>query len=61
MKTLLINLFGAYNPVTYTNSEGLDVVADGLAGVDWPYVLGIVLFAIVLYSALRLLGVIIKQ
>lgn len=72
MKNLLVELFGAYTPVTYTEyiyyiaADGSvvqdfnEVVASGLAGVDWPWVMGVFLFAIVLYSLFRLLGVFFK-
>ena len=72
MKDLIISLFGEYQPVTYlqyftyTTAEGevlLDwneVVAHGLAGVDWPWIAGVFLFGIVLYSFFRLLGVLFK-
>lgn len=72
MKDMIYGLFGSYEPVTYleffqtTAEDGsvawdsYEVVASGLAGVDWPWVMGVVLFAIVLYSFFRLLGVILK-
>lgn len=72
MKSMIVDLFGRYTPVTYqqfysvTTAEGTviqgydDVVAAGLAGVDWPWVMGVLLFAIVLYSLFRLLGVFFK-
>lgn len=69
---MIVNLFGSYDPVTYTEyfyytapdgsvlSDYNEVVAAGLAGVDWPWVAGVFLFAIVLYSLFRLLGVFFK-
>lgn len=72
MRSMLINLFGRYTPVTYQEwfyyvaADGTvlqdynDVVAPGLAGVDWPWVMGVLLFAIVLYSLFRILGVFFK-
>ena len=68
MKDLILTIFGAYEPVTTTASyvvpgaEGstlaeVQVIASGLAGVDWPWVAGVILFGIVLYSFLRLVGV----
>lgn len=72
MKSLIIRLFGSYTPVTYseyfyyTAADGSilgdynEVVASGLAGVDWPWLAGVFLFAIVLYSFFRLLGVLLK-
>lgn len=72
MKDLIVSLFGRYEPVmsqefivmtdpelgTYTQT--IDVVANGFAGVDWPWVMGVLLFAIVLWSLFRLLGVFFK-
>lgn len=71
MKELIISIFGSYEPVTTTAAyvvpgiagtegstlEEVQVVASGLAGVDWPWVAGVLLFGIVLYSFLRLVGV----
>lgn len=44
MKILLYELFGEYTPVLGPDNLPLD----GLAGVDWPYVLGVLLFALCL-------------
>lgn len=71
MKELVIGIFGAYEPVmsqavapatvdgviTY---DVIDVVASGAAGVDWAWVMGVLLFALVLYSVFRILGVFFK-
>ena len=53
MKELIVSIFGVYEPVATT----VQVVASGLAGVDWPWVAGVLLFGIVLYSFFRLVGV----
>lgn len=65
MRDVIINLFGEYTPVMTDifNEAGEyvgSVVASGMAGVDWAYVLGVLGFFIVLYSAFRLLGVFFK-
>lgn len=72
MRNMLVSLFGHYEPVTYTHYftytaedgtvlvDSFEQVASGLAGVDWPWVMGVFLFAIVLYSLFRLLGVFFK-
>lgn len=72
MKDLIIRIFGVYEPVeslvpvVTTTAEGLTdveyyaVVASGAAGVDWAWVMGVLLFAIVLYSLFRILGVFFK-
>lgn len=62
MRDVIINLFGEYQPIMTDifNEAGEYVgqtVASGMAGVDWAYVLGVLGFFIVLYSAFRLLGV----
>lgn len=66
MRALIESIFGVYTPVTYDvlDAEGkllYTAVADGAAGVDWPYVGGVLLFALVLYSFFRLLGVVFKR
>lgn len=59
MKDLILSLFGPYEPVTMIQ-DGVEVVASGLAGVDWPWLMGACMFAIVLYSFFRLVGVILR-
>ena len=71
MKDLIIRLFGEYVPVTYEvtvplSSDGsvietYSAVASGLAGVDWEWLAGVLLFAIVLYCFLRIVGVFLKN
>lgn len=69
MKTILYNLFGSYTPNTYlvetvtTNPEtGESVtttaykIAEGMAGVDWEFIAGVLLFAICLWSMFVLIG-----
>ena len=71
MKELVLSIFGEYEPVmtqiaVTTEIEGalstelVDVVASGSAGLDWPWIMGVLLFAIVLYSLFRILGVFFK-
>lgn len=72
MKDLILSIFGAYEPVMTQTAvvledaelgsymEVVDVVASGAAGLDWPWIMGVVLFAIVLWSLFRLLGVFFK-
>lgn len=69
MRELIETLFGVYEPVTYEMvayasdgaKEVYTVIASGLAGVDWTWLAGVGLFAIVLYSFFRLLGVILGE
>lgn len=71
MKDLVLSIFGSYEPVmtltpVTTEVEGVvstelvEVVASGAAGLDWPWIMGVLLFAIVLYSLFRILGVFFK-
>lgn len=61
-------LFGEYQPRTQTVVEHLadgstvtyQEVVPGLAGLDWSWLAGVVLFALFLYGLLRLLGGLIK-
>lgn len=66
MYALMQSIFGNYTPVTtgYYDATGAyvaDVVASGVAGVDWTYVGGVLLFAIVLYSSLRIMEAVIRS
>ena len=66
MRTLIETIFGVYRPVMTDvfNDVGDYVgstVAAGAAGVDWTYIGGVVLFAIVLYCFFRLLGVVLRH
>lgn len=58
MRDLIVTIFGTYTPVIdpVTNS-----VAAGAAGVDWPFIGGVLLFGLVLWSFFRLLGVVFKR
>ena len=57
MRTVIESIFGVYVPVV--NTEG--VALEGMAGVDWPYIAGVVLFAIVLLCFFKLVGVVLKK
>lgn len=57
MKTLLQNLFGVYTPLTNSNGD----IIEGLAGIDYEYILGVLLFAIMLFCVLKILGGFIKN
>lgn len=60
LKGLLTNLIGLYQPNTYQIDGDYEVIADGLAGVDLPWVLSALLFGLSLYCVFRLVGVIIN-
>lgn len=57
MRDLIISIFGTYTPMTDEAGTPLQ----GMAGVDWPYLAGVALFGLVLYSFFRLLGVVFKR
>lgn len=66
MRAIVETIFGVYAPVTTPvyDAEGTflyDAVAEGAAGVDWTYVLGVALFAIVLYCTLRMIEAVIRS
>lgn len=66
MRDLMVQIFGTYEPIRSAVYDQLGnyvdyTVVPGAAGVDWTYIGGIVLFAIVLYSFFRLLGVVLRH
>lgn len=71
LKALVASIFGEYTPVTTTSviSETvgddihqylIDTVAPGAAGVDYEWIAGVVLFAIMLYCLMKLFGGVLK-
>lgn len=63
MREFLQSILGNYNPVTYTTYEyvnevitPIEVIPNGVAGVDWLYILSGLAFLIVIYSVFRVLG-----
>lgn len=69
MSAVVTAIFGEYKPRTQTVtdylSDGTAVtsqqVVPGLAGLDWPWIAGVSLFALVLFSFLKLVGVFLKN
>lgn len=61
MKDLIISIFGTYEPVSVINSLGDTEYLQGMAGVDWPYVLGVLGFFVTLYCILRIIGGVISR
>lgn len=61
-------LFGTYTPRTQTVTQHLEdgsvityqEVIHGLAGLDWPWLVSVGLFALVLFSLLRMIGGLLK-
>lgn len=71
LKSLVTSIFGEYTPVTTTSviSETVgsetsqylvETVAPGAAGVDYEWIAGVLLFAIMLYCLMKLLGGVLK-
>jgi hypothetical protein len=64
MKEVLLTIFGVYEPLTgptlTATGEIVQTVIPGMAGVDWPYIAAVALFALTLYCFFRLLGVLLK-
>lgn len=65
MLVLLESIFGTYSPImtdVYNDVGEVigEVVASGMAGVDWPYLSGVLIFCIALYSLFRIVGVFFK-
>lgn len=57
------SIFGTYTPRTYTTTTYIDgqavtatEIVPGVAGLDWPWLCGAVLFAIMLFCLFKLLG-----
>ena len=72
LKNLVVSIFGAYEPILTTTTvtetvDGevittlLDTVANGVAGVDFEWLTGVVIFCIVLFSFFRIVGVVFKR
>ncbi|MDE7219947.1 MAG: hypothetical protein K2O45_10050 [Oscillospiraceae bacterium] len=71
LKALVTSIFGEYTPVTTTavvsQTVGndtqqylIETVAPGAAGVDYEWVAGVLLFAIMLFCLMKLLGGVLK-
>lgn len=67
LKSLVVSIFGEYTPVNTTallmetvdnetTTTLVDVVASGMAGVDWEWCAGVFLFGIMLFCLFKLLG-----
>lgn len=55
MISWLQTVFGVYTPITYS-SNGIDIIPDGMSGVNWEYLAGVIIFCVFLYSVFRFLG-----
>lgn len=69
MSGIVSAIFGTYSPKTQTVSQTLEngtvvtsqEIIPGVAGMDWHWIAGVLLFSIVLWSFFRFLGVIFKH
>lgn len=66
MVDFLQSVLGEYVPVVYEYFDiALDqyheVIPSGMAGVDWPYIIGGLAFLIMLYSVFRIIGIFIEK
>lgn len=72
IRSWLASILGEYTPVTYEVSQYVsdpnlgyielrdEVVASGLAGVDWEYIATAALLLIAIWSVFRLLGILLQ-
>lgn len=71
LKALVTSIFGEYTPITTTSVVSqtvgndthqylVETVAPGAAGVDYEWVAGVLLFAIMLFCLMKLLGGVLK-
>lgn len=61
MRSIIAELFGSYEPVIYQDADGIDVVASGMAGVDWTFLSGVILFGLTLYCVFRIIGGLLRK
>lgn len=61
MRSIIVDLFGSYEPVVYQDANGTDIVASGMAGVDWSFLSGVILFGLTLYCVFRIIGGVFKK
>lgn len=60
------SVLGEYVPVVYEYfdialEQYHEVIPSGMAGVDWPYIIGGLAFLIMLYSVFRIIGIFIEK
>lgn len=59
MREWVLNAFGVYTPITYTDN-GVDIIPSGMAGVDWQYICGVAVFLCIVVCTFKLIGTLIK-
>lgn len=60
LKEILEIFVGQYRAVTYS-ADGLEIIPDGFAGLDIPWIFGALIFFIGIYSIFRIIGIIINK
>jgi len=58
MRDLIIDIFGVYTPEIVTLNTGIDTFKE-VTVLDFPYIFGVLLFALTLYSLFRILGILV--
>ena len=69
MAAVIVQVFGEYQPRTQTVTDHLsdgssvsyEQIVPGVAGMDWHWISGVALFSLMLYSFLKLVGVLLKN
>lgn len=69
MRQVITGVFGEYTPRTQTVTQYLSdgtaethtEIVPGVAGMDWPWIAGVSLFCLVLFSFLKMVGVLLKN
>lgn len=66
IKTLIESILGIYDPIytdVYDDTGAVigQQIAQGVAGVDWTFVIGGLIFGITLYCILRMIGGVISN
>lgn len=57
IKDILISLFGEYEPLLDSNEE----IITTIAGLDYPYILSVILFIVCVYGVLRIIGGLVRD
>lgn len=52
MIDFMIDTFGVYTPI---------LVSEGVYSPDWSYILSVIIFIVVLYSVLKIVGLVIRR
>lgn len=56
MADFMRNLFGTYEPLTYTATNGAIIPIEGVAGADWQYIGSVAIFCIFIFSLFKFIG-----